>query len=182
MKNSINFYFTNKANKNFSNYCFSLSCSDCNSLVTSVLYSRSGHLIDVRPWALQGHIIDLKGRVNLCYIYREQNDTLQNSHLQHQLQSFGCSCHPWGACSSLPPTSGHMHMSHLSLACGKSQCSIRPTCGFCVLICFGVLFVSLLSKCLKISQFLVFFSFALVFFSSYLSSPTHLWFCVELCC
>lgn len=67
-------------------------------------------------------------------------------------------------------------MSHLSLACGKSQCSIRPTCvaSVCWYVLVSCLF-PLLSKCLKISQFVV-------FFSSYLSLPTHLLSCVELCC
>lgn len=51
-------------------------------------------------------------------------------------------------------------------------------CGFCVLICFGVLFVSFTFKCLKISQFVGFFSITLVFFSSYLSFPTLVWSCV----
>lgn len=76
-----------------------------------------------------------------------------------------------------------MLMSHLSLACGKSQCSIRPTCvaSVCWYVLVSCLFL-LLSKCLKISRFVVFFSIALVFFPSYLSLPTHLLSCVELCC
>lgn len=76
-----------------------------------------------------------------------------------------------------------MLMSHLSLACGKSQCSIRPTCvaSVCWYVLVSCLFL-LLSKCLKISQFVVFFSIALVFFSSYLSLSTHLLSCVKLCC
>lgn len=85
----------------------------------------------------------------------------------------------WGICSSLPPTSGHLLMFHLSLACGKSQCSIRPTCvaSVCCYVLVSCLFL-LLSKCLKISQFVGFFSIALVFFSSYLSFPTLVWSCV----
>lgn len=45
MINSTNFNFTDKTDKHFSNYDFSLSRSD-HSQVTSVLYSWSGHWLD----------------------------------------------------------------------------------------------------------------------------------------